>query len=94
MKQCVSAGIGTLSVSWYPPNTKDDNAILFVDDFIPLILDIADEFQEKICFHLEPYPKRSAASVRNDIEYLITKYVCHSSRLFLQIWIASRILPI
>ena len=73
MKQCISAGIGTLSVSWYPPNTKDDNAIIFVDDFIPLILDIADEFGEKICFHLEPYRDRSASSVRKDIEYLITK---------------------
>ena len=73
MRQLAYAGVGTIAVSWYPPNTKDDNAILFVDDFIPLILDIANEFEEKVCFHLEPYKDRSAKSVRDDLKYLITK---------------------
>lgn len=74
MKQLVEAGVGVLAVSWYPPHSRDDSALIFVDDFVPLILDIAAKYNEKVCFHIEPYKDRSAASVRNDIVYIIDKY--------------------
>ena len=77
MKQLIRGGIGVLALSWYPPSMRDDNAIVFVNDFVPLILDIADEFQEKVCFHIEPYTNRTAKSVRHDIAYLIDHYGGH-----------------
>ena len=73
MKQLVEAGVGVLSISWYPPHSRDDSALLFVDDFVPLMLDIAAKHDEKICFHIEPYKDRSASSVRSDIVYIIDK---------------------
>ena len=79
MRQMVEAGVGVLAVSWYPPETKDDNAIIFVDELMPLLLDIAKEFQEKICFHIEPYRDRSAESVRRDIKYIIDTYGSHEA---------------
>ena len=33
----------------------------------------------KVAFHLEPYPSRTAKSVREDLMYLYTKYGHHSS---------------
>ncbi len=40
-----------------------------------LVLREADAFGEiKIAFHLEPYPSRSALSVKEDIQYLSRKY--------------------
>ena len=74
MKQLVSAGIGVISVSWYPPQSRDPNAVLFVDDLIPLILDIAAEYAIKVCFHIEPYEHRSALSVKRDIQYIVDKF--------------------
>lgn len=75
MKQLVEAGVGVLSISWYPPNTQDESALIFVDDFVPLIMDIAAKYNEKVCFHIEPYKDRTAASVRNNIVYIIDKYL-------------------
>ena len=77
MKQLVKAGIGVLSVSWYPPQTRDDNAVIFVDSLIPTILKIAQEYEEKVCFHIEPYQGRTASTVKRDIEYIINTYGDH-----------------
>lgn len=78
MKQLRKAGVGVMSVSWYPPQSKDPNAIIFVDELMPLILDIANEHAIKVCFHIEPYTDRSALSVKRDIEYIINTYSFHS----------------
>ena len=77
MKQLVKAGVGVLSVSWYPPQTRDDNAVIFVDSLIPTILQIAQEYEEKVCFHIEPYQGRTASTVKRDIEYIVDTYGDH-----------------
>lgn len=74
MKQLRKAGVGVISVSWYPPETKDPNAILFVDDLMPTILDIANEHSIQVCFHIEPYVNRTALSVKRDIQYIINTF--------------------
>lgn len=38
---------------------------------------MTQKFKMKLAFHLEPYDGRSASSVRNDIEYIITQYGDH-----------------
>ena len=74
MKQLRKAGIGVLAVSWYPPETRDPNALIFVDDLMPMLLDIAKEYAIKLCFHIEPYKDRSALTVHRDLIYIIDKY--------------------
>lgn len=74
MKQLRKAGVGVIAVSWYPPQSKDPNAIIFVDELMPSILDIANDHGIKVCFHIEPYTDRSALSVKRDIEYIINTY--------------------
>lgn len=76
MKQLRTAGVGVIAVSWYPPQTKDPNAILFVDDLMPLLLNIAQIYSIQVCFHIEPYVDRSAITVKRDIQYIIDTYYC------------------
>ncbi|KAI6182208.1 hypothetical protein M3Y97_00355500 [Aphelenchoides bicaudatus] len=61
MKWMASAGIDVVVVSWYPAGKSDGQGYPW-DDLIPA------------SFHLEPYPNQTAASVRKDIEYVISKY--------------------
>ncbi len=67
MRQMKQAGTGVAVVSWW--GKKD-----FSDQAVPLILKAAEEVGIKITFHIEPYPQRSALSVRDTIKYLLDNY--------------------
>lgn len=76
MLQLQQAGIGVLALSWYPPGQADDNGKP-MEDYVQVIFDIAEEFNIKVCFHIEPYPDRDSQSVRKNIEYIINTYGDH-----------------
>ena len=76
MSDIRSSGVGVVAVSWYPPGTADEEGKPS-DSLVPLLLEIADNFSIKITFHIEPYPKRNATSVRRDIQYIMNAYSKH-----------------
>lgn len=77
------AGADVAIISWWGQANKSastDTQGVATDTIIPIILQIADEVGLiKIAFHLEPYPGRSAESVRDDMEYIVDKYSNYSS---------------
>lgn len=72
------SGVGTLTVSWYPPGMADDEGYPW-DDLIPLILDKAEKYQLKVNFHIEPYRDRTAANVIQWSNYILRQYGSHSA---------------
>lgn len=40
--------LGVIAVSWYPPDTKDDNGEP-LDDIVPLLLEVAHKYHIKVC---------------------------------------------
>jgi glycoprotein endo-alpha-1,2-mannosidase len=60
-------------VSWWG-REKTDGEGMATDPLIPLILAAAEKFGAQIAFHIEPYPGRTAISVREDIQYIVDKY--------------------
>ena len=80
----VRAGISVAVLSWWGQAEKPyatDTQGVNTDRVLGEVLQIfdSDGSRVKVAFHLEPYPGRSVASVREDIEYLLTKYGHHSS---------------
>ena len=47
MRMIRMSGVGTLSVSWYPPGTADDEGQSW-DDVIPLLLDKAEKYKASV----------------------------------------------
>lgn len=70
MQQMAAADIGVVVVSWWGPET-------FEDQGLDLLLDEAQDQGLKIAFHLEPFPGRGALSSRRAIEYLLNTYGEH-----------------
>jgi glycoprotein endo-alpha-1,2-mannosidase len=70
MRWLAEAHVGVITYSWWGQGSYEDNAL-------PLVLDIAHEYGIKVNFHLEPYPGRTAESVKNDIIYIIDTYGDH-----------------
>ncbi|CAD5205648.1 unnamed protein product [Bursaphelenchus okinawaensis] len=73
-----SAGIDVVAVSWYPKGKADDNGYPW-EDLMPQLLNVSSQYKLKLAFHLEPYDKRTALSVRDDIEYIVNTYGNHSA---------------
>jgi len=74
--------VGVACISWYPANSGDDqlrNKPGFSDMLTLKILNIADKYDIKITFHIEPYKGRTALTVKEDIRYIITKYGKHNA---------------
>ena len=78
MYQLRQAGVGVVSVSWYPPGDADDEG-LPPDSILPLLLDIAHLYSIQVAIHIEPYKGRSPNTVRDDLEYIVEKYSSHSA---------------
>ncbi|XP_077395982.1 glycoprotein endo-alpha-1,2-mannosidase [Festucalex cinctus] len=76
MQQLRTAAIGVIAVSWYPPHTKDDNGEP-VDDIVPLLLDVAQRYDIKVAFHIEPYKGRDEVNMYANVKYIIDKYGQH-----------------
>jgi len=70
MIQMKNAGIDAACVSWWGKDSFEDNTI-------PLILEIADQYDIKICFHIEPFEDRNAHTTKDAIVYLIDQYGDH-----------------
>ncbi|XP_048829909.1 glycoprotein endo-alpha-1,2-mannosidase isoform X2 [Brienomyrus brachyistius] len=76
MQQLRTAAVGVIALSWYPPNTKDDNGEP-TDDITPLVLDVAHKYQMKVAFHIEPYKGRDEQSMFSNVKYIIERYGGH-----------------
>jgi len=76
MRQIRTAGIGVLAVSWYPPGQADDNGRPS-DDLMSTLMDAANTYQLKVCFHIEPYKERNASNIRQNLEYIKRQYGSH-----------------
>lgn len=76
MYQLRQAGVGVISVSWYPRGIADDEGGP-PDELITQLLDIALKYSVKITIHIEPYKNRTPLSVRNDLEYIHEQYAQH-----------------
>jgi glycoprotein endo-alpha-1,2-mannosidase len=74
LRQLRRAGVGVLCVSWWG---KDS----FTDRALPGLFAAAEKAGLAINFHLEPFPGRTAATVRAAITYLIARFgaspACH-----------------
>jgi hypothetical protein len=66
------AGIGVVITSWWGQGS-------FEDEVVPLLLEMAERYNLKVTFHIEPYGGRSAGRVVEDIEYLYRRYGEHPS---------------
>lgn len=69
-----ATGVGVAAVSWWGPgwrqNTTDTQGVS-TDALLPALLAAAEAEGMAVSLHLEPYPGRSAASVREDLLYLM-----------------------
>lgn len=45
---CYRVSSGVIAVSWYPPKLADDNGDS-MDEFMPLILEVAHKYHIKVC---------------------------------------------
>ena len=66
-------GIHVVVLSWWGINEADENGSN-VDIITPFLLSCAEEVGIKVMFHMEPYKKRTAQSVKKDIQYVIDTY--------------------
>ncbi|CAF1581606.1 unnamed protein product [Rotaria magnacalcarata] len=78
MRMIRMSGAGTLSISWYPPGMADDEGRPS-DDIIPLLLNKAEKYQLKVCFHIEPYQNRTADNVIHWTQYILRQYGSHQA---------------
>lgn len=76
MQQLRDAGIGVISVSWYPPGLSDDEGQL-PDPMIPQLLEIAHRYAIKVTLHIEPYRDRTPLTVKDNLRYIHGKYSSH-----------------
>lgn len=67
LRQLRRAGVGVLCVSWWGRDS-------FTDRALPGLFAAAEKAGLAINFHLEPFPGRNAATVRDAIMYLIARF--------------------
>lgn len=70
MEMMAQARIGVVVVTWW--GNRDFGSL-----GLPILLDEAEKHGLKVCFHIEPYNKRSAASIRENIRTLTDAYGSH-----------------
>ncbi len=77
-------GMRLVAVSWWGQASADasaDSQGVSTDSAVPVVLQAAEDVRQEagcedlhVVFHLEPYPGRSAASVKEDLAYIHTQY--------------------
>lgn len=72
MEQMSAAGIGIVAVTWWKQRDIGNESL-------PVIFDEAARAGLKVCFQIEPYPGRKAASVREDVIWLSKLYGGHKA---------------
>ena len=60
-------GAGAINVSWWGRDS-------YVEQVIPLLMDVMADHDIHVAFHLEPYARSRAADFARDVEYLIREY--------------------
>ena len=93
MLQIQSAGVGVVSVSWYPPGLSDEEGPP-PDPVIPVLLDAALSHGIKITLHIEPYKGRTPQSVRDDLMYIHSHYTQCLAFYKLECANSKRLLPV
>ncbi|TNN20735.1 Glycoprotein endo-alpha-1, 2-mannosidase-like protein [Schistosoma japonicum] len=85
-----------LVVSWYPNGMSDENGKP-VDDLIFSLLNIASQYDIKICLHFEPYKNRDTHTIVEDLKYIYEKgYTSHPAYYRLSVYQSneSKLLPV
>jgi glycoprotein endo-alpha-1,2-mannosidase len=70
MEQLKQAGAGVAAATWWGAND-------FTEKSLEVLFDAAAAHGVKVCFHIEPFPGRNAATMRDAIVYLLEKYGDH-----------------
>jgi len=70
MTQMKDAGVGVAAVTWWGPGD-------YTDEVLPKVFDAAAAQGIQVCFHIEPFPGRTAAATRNALVYLLDRYGAH-----------------
>ncbi len=70
MGQIKQAGCNVIAATWWGVND-------FTDASLEVLFDVAAEYEMRVCFHVEPFPGRNAATVREALMYLLDKYGDH-----------------
>lgn len=70
MQMLRRAQVGVISSSWWGKDSYTDKAV-------PRLLDAAENYGIKVCFHIEPFGGRNAQTTRDAIVYIIDKYGSH-----------------
>lgn len=70
------AGVDAVAISWTgrEGGATSDTQGVYTDALVPLVLSAALAHGMRVAFHLEPYPGRTAASLREDVFYLTDTY--------------------
>jgi hypothetical protein len=84
MKWLRQAGVGVIISSWWGQNSKEDRAV-------PLLLQMAEQYDIQVGFHIEPYNGRTGERLVSDIQYLYKQY--GSSPAFFRSTTTSRYSP-
>jgi glycoprotein endo-alpha-1,2-mannosidase len=67
MRELRQAGVGVICVSWWGPDTFTDRAMAG-------LFKAAEQAGILVSFHIEPFPGRNAATTRQGIAYLLSRY--------------------
>jgi len=70
------SNIGVVAISWYPPGLADENGPQS-DGMVPILLNIAQKYNLKICLHVEPYKDRNPENFRENLKYVYDTYGKH-----------------
>lgn len=73
MEMFVQSRVGVVALSWWNEVGTSE------PEKISLLLDIANEYNLKVCFHIEPYANRNAANMKESLKHLIDTYGNHPS---------------
>lgn len=74
MKQMKEAGIGTIVLSWSPPNFKDSPYKI-----LPVLFETAAKYKLKIALHIEPYLGRNPINLMKYLQDFFREYRNHSA---------------
>lgn len=80
MQQLRKARIGIICMSWWGQRNSDSQLKHldgYTDEATALVMNYAEKYGIKVCFHHEPYEGRTATSVRKDLQYVLKEYGDH-----------------
>eukprot|EP00877_Chromochloris_zofingiensis_P009285 jgi/Chrzof1/460/Cz01g16190.t1 len=85
IQELLDANVTVLAVSWWGPVWREgthDTQGVQTDEVLKIVMtEVEKQDTMKVALHLEPYTGRTAQTVREDIEYLMTLYNSSSALL-------------